>query len=166
MGRPDKLTPERRTKIINAIRDGNYMEVAARYAGIDKSTLYRWLQEGREARCGKKKEFYDAVQVALAESEVMDVHIIGMAARDNKDWRAALARLERRYPQRWRPTTEVAHTGDRDKPVTVEQKIEVAEFNTDNLSVEELANIEELMLKGLIGGAREPDELSAVPKQD
>lgn len=164
MGRPDKLTPERRDKIVNAIRDGNYMEVAARYAGIDISTLYKWLAEGKTARCGKKKEFFDAVERAKAESEMADVHVIGLAARDNKDWKAAAWRLERRNPQRWKPTTEVTHTGDRSNPIVTESKIQTQEFDPNNLSVDELADMEAMMLKGLTGGRDE--DIPDVPKQD
>lgn len=40
-GRKTKLTPERQTKILNAIRAGAYVETAAAAAGINKVTLYR-----------------------------------------------------------------------------------------------------------------------------
>ena len=46
VARPTKLTPAVAERILSAIRAGNFMEVAARYAGISPSTLYRWLERG------------------------------------------------------------------------------------------------------------------------
>jgi len=53
VARPEKLTPEVQQKIVDAIRLGNYIETAAAYAGISKSTLYDWLKKGGRARSGK-----------------------------------------------------------------------------------------------------------------
>jgi hypothetical protein len=99
-GRPTKLTPERQTMIVDAIRGGVPPETAAAYAGIDESTFYRWLRRGR----GEDPEplyatFAAEVQTALAEWEIRDVLLIGDAARG--DWRAAAWRLERRLPKRY-----------------------------------------------------------------
>jgi hypothetical protein len=98
-GRPTKLTPEVQKKIVDAIRAGNYMETAAAYAGISKDTFYRWLKRGARAKSGIYKNFHDAVEKALAESEVRDVMIIANAAAT--DWKAAAWRLERKFPERW-----------------------------------------------------------------
>ena len=99
MARPEKLTPEVQQKIVDAIRLGNYIETAAAYAGISKSTLYDWLKKGGRARSGKYREFSDAVEKALAESEMRDVAVITAAAKEN--WQAAAWRLERKFPDRW-----------------------------------------------------------------
>lgn len=98
-GRPTKLNPELQEKICQAIRAGNYIETAAAYAGVNKSTLYDWLKRGGRAKSGKYKEFSNAVEKALAEAEVRDVFIIGKAAEEN--WQAAAWRLERKFPERW-----------------------------------------------------------------
>jgi hypothetical protein len=103
-GRPTKLTPEVQKKIVDAIRAGNYMETAAAYAGISKDTFYRWLRRGARARNGIYKNFHDAVEKALAESEVRDVMIIANAAAT--DWKAAAWRLERKFPERWGKKTQ------------------------------------------------------------
>ena len=52
MARPTKLNFNTHNKIITAIRAGNYIETAAAYAGVNKSTLYEWLKRGenRKAR--------------------------------------------------------------------------------------------------------------------
>ena len=112
-GRPTKLNFDTHNKIITAIRAGNYIETAAAYAGIDKSTLYDWLKRGerekqRVAQNPRYKirksekpyvEFSNAVEKALAEAEVRDVAIIAKAAEEQ--WQAAAWRLERKFPDRW-----------------------------------------------------------------
>ena len=113
MARPTKLNTETQEKIVSAIRAGNYIETAAAYAGIHKSTLYDWLKRGerekqrvaKNPRYRIKKdeqqfvEFSDAVERALAEAEVRDVAIIGKAAEEY--WQAAAWRLERKFPHKW-----------------------------------------------------------------
>ncbi|RKH77001.1 hypothetical protein D7X99_33115 [Corallococcus sp. AB032C] len=112
-GRPTKLTPELQKKIIDAIRAGNYMETAAAYAGISKDTFFRWLRKGARAKSGIYKDFHDAVEKALAESEVRDVMLIANAA--TTDWKAAAWRLERKFPDRWgrkeRLSADLHHSG-------------------------------------------------------
>jgi len=98
-GRPEKLTPELQQKIVDAIRMGAYIETAAAYAGINKSTLYDWMRRGARAKSGKYKEFSNAIEKALAESEMRDLAVIAKASQEN--WQAAAWRLERKFPDRW-----------------------------------------------------------------
>lgn len=123
-GRPTKLNFDTHNKIITAIRAGNYIETAAAYAGINKSTLYDWLKRGerekqRVAKNPRYKirksekpyvEFSNAVEKALAEAEIRDVAIIAKAAEEQ--WQAAAWRLERKFPDRWgRRVLDVEHKG-------------------------------------------------------
>lgn len=110
-GRPSKLTEELTDEITKVVRAGNYIETAAAYAGISKSSLYNWLRRGREERerveRGEKPKaresvylgFLDAVEKALAQSEIRDVTMIAKAAQDS--WQASAWRLERRFPFKW-----------------------------------------------------------------
>lgn len=124
-GRPTKLNIDTHNKIISAIRAGNYIETAAAYAGIDKSTLYDWLKRGerekqrvaQNPRYNIRKsekpyvEFSNAVEKALAEAEVRDVAIIAKAAEEQ--WQAAAWRLERKFPDRWgRKRLDIEHSGE------------------------------------------------------
>lgn len=131
MARPTKLTPELQEKICQAIRAGNYIETAAAYAGVNKSTLYDWLKRGGRAKSGKYKEFSNAVEKALAEAEVRDVFIIGKAAEEN--WQAAAWRLERKFPDRWgrreRWRSEEQETGT--KVVIINDKDEMRKVMND-----------------------------------
>jgi len=92
-GRPTKLTPEVQEKIVTAIRAGNYAQVAAVYAGIGERTFYRWMEQGKRAKAGCYRQFWQAVKAAEGEAEVRAVAIIQKKMPD--DWRAAMSYLER-----------------------------------------------------------------------
>jgi len=141
-GRPTKLTPEVQKQICDAIEAGNYIETAAQYAGIEKSTLYSWLKEGARAKSGKKKEFSNAVKKALAKSEMRDVFIIGKAAEQN--WQAAAWRLERKFPDKWgrKEKQTLEHTGKDGGPIETKQHIDLSA-----LSEEELERLESIVRK-------------------
>lgn len=110
-GRPTKFTHEVTSKILMAIRAGNYVETAAAWAGVSKQTIYEWLRTGATQAIGKYREFSDAVAEAMAHAEINDVAAISQAAQGYKDaegrvvrpgnWQAAAWRLERRNPARW-----------------------------------------------------------------
>lgn len=98
-GRPSKLTPERKKRLLDAIRAGSYYEPACTYAGVDYSTFRRWMQKGEEAKSGQYREFYEAVIEAEAQAEV---RVVGHWQNQiPHDWRAAKDFLSRRYPERW-----------------------------------------------------------------
>jgi transposase len=109
-GRITKLTKEVQQKIVDTVRAGNYLEVAAAYAGISENTLYEWIArgEGRDPHRSKTELYSDfaaAVKVARAEAEATAVAIVRMAMTDN--WQAAMTFLERSFPTRWSRRTEV-----------------------------------------------------------
>lgn len=100
--------------IVDAIRNGMWIETAAAFAGISKQTFYNWLKEGRRQKSGQKRDFLDAIERALAECEYQDLKKITQAA-DEGIWQAAKFRLERRFPQRWgdpnKSNIEVIYSG-------------------------------------------------------
>ena len=79
MGRP-KLDPATTQRVVDLIRAGNYLEVAATAAGIHRSTLYRWMRHGRDQKRGRYRKFLNQVEKAQAEAEARDVAIIAKAA--------------------------------------------------------------------------------------
>lgn len=92
-GRKVAITPEIIENVIFSLKAGCYIETAAAYAGISRSTLYQWMKRGqREKRRLQKKRtrpyvseaqfviFVDAITRAMAESEVRDVSVIAQAA--------------------------------------------------------------------------------------
>lgn len=101
MGRPTKLTPEIQERIIQALSAGNYQDTAARFAGIDPSTFYRWMDDGAKDDADPLfKEFREAVEKARAQAEVRSVALIQNAANGGT-WQAAAWWLERSHPQKW-----------------------------------------------------------------
>jgi predicted site-specific integrase-resolvase len=105
MPRP-KLDPDITQRIVDLVRAGHYLEVAATAAGIHKTTLHRWLRIGREQKRGRYRRFLTAVERAQAEAESRDVALIARAATD--DWRAAAWRLERQAPRRYGPRVQLS----------------------------------------------------------
>jgi hypothetical protein len=98
-GRPLLLTDEVQERIVSALRAGAYIETAAAYSGIARPTLYLWIKKGRADPRGRYGVFVDAVDRAIADSEVRDLALITRAATNQ--WQAAAWKLERRSPDRW-----------------------------------------------------------------
>ena len=111
-----KLTPERSETILGLVRSGNYLQVAAAYAGIDPTTLSRWLAKGRleiaEGRRTAAAEFAESCARAEAQAEAVRLQRIAKAAET--DWKADAWYLERRFPTRWgdRRTIDVTASVD------------------------------------------------------
>lgn len=158
-GRPSKLTPELQTRICDMLRAGNYLETAAAYAGVNKTTLYDWMKRGAremerveksegKAKIRKKEQpyvdFSNAIEKALAEAEVRDLIIISNAAKT--DWKAAAWKLERKNWQRWgrkdKIDANLQHTGKDGGPIETEMKLDFSK-----LSDEELAILDNLLSK-------------------
>ena len=106
MGRPTKLTPEVQEKIVELIKAGNYANAICSAAGIWPNTFTNWMNRGEEEKSGKYRNFYLAVKEAEDSCEVACVAVIRTAI-DAGDWRAAIALLERRFPERWRPSAHI-----------------------------------------------------------
>jgi transposase len=98
-GRKTKLTQEVAGKITSAVRAGNFLYTAAEFAGISKTTLFRWLQRGETDTRGIYRSFRDALKQANAEADIRLGQIILNAAADS--WQAAAWIRERRWPKRW-----------------------------------------------------------------
>lgn len=121
-GQPPKLTPELQDKIVQVVRAGNYLKVAAQYAGIGYSTLQSWLARGRAAQATLDRgdplpdeelrylRFLEAVTQADTQAEVAAV--THWRAAFANDWRAARDYLVRRNPDRWAATTRIAISND------------------------------------------------------
>ncbi|GGA31944.1 hypothetical protein GCM10007416_00600 [Kroppenstedtia guangzhouensis] len=153
MARPEKLTPELQQKVVDAIRMGNYIETAAAFSGISKDTLYRWLKQGRRAKRGKYREFSDAVEKALAESEMRDVAVIATAAKEN--WQAAAWRLERKFPDRWGRRQKVDAQLEHSGQVSGNDTVVVQQIIDDPNSRELARQLFRRTTQGDLGGGRE-----------
>lgn len=125
--RKSKLTPKRRKLIVEAIKDGNTNETAARLAGISEATLYNWLAKGRDEENGDYRKLLEEVEAAEAEAMAFMVDKVKQAAYE--DWRAAAWYLERRRPadfgRRDRVTADLNHSGTIKTEHEEKKKIEV-----------------------------------------
>ena len=98
-GRPSKLTEEVKTKLVEAISQGNYYEAACSYAGITYATFRNWMNEGAEATEGEYFDFFDTIKKAESEAELRMVKEWQKHVPNN--WQAIATFMERRYPDRW-----------------------------------------------------------------
>lgn len=124
-----RLTPEVHAKIVGALRDGNYVDTAAAYAGISRPTLYRWLDKGDSAGAkldngeeltDNEKLYFDFrndVEEARAIAMARNVHFITTAAQTT--WQAAAWWLERSNPHMWGRQVKAEVSGPNNGPINV-----------------------------------------------
>jgi len=135
-GAPSKFNEDRADKLLQAVRGGNYLETAARYAGISYPTLRRWILKADDPSAPPEYvEFKEALEKARADAEVASLAKIQKAAGEGA-WQAAAWYLERSWPERWgrRDTNRVELVGEGGGPVKV-----VAGIELDNASMTALA---------------------------
>lgn len=90
-------------RLLDALRSGNYRGPACAAAGVDPSTLRAWLRRGRADLAEGVTDSREAVilqRVAEAEA-VAEVGAVEALRAGFDDWRAALAFLQARHPDRW-----------------------------------------------------------------
>lgn len=114
-GRPSKFTPERRQRIIAAIKAGNYYDTACKYAGVTYQTFNQWRIRGQQADHKDPEDlseedldylaFYEALNEAEAQAEM--VAVMRWREQMPNDWKAAKDFLARRHPERWGQKVEV-----------------------------------------------------------
>ena len=95
MARPCKLTQVIQDRILTGLRAGAYLKTAAASAGVDASTLRRWLADPRP----RFVTFRERVRQAEAEGELLLAGRVAQAAAHSPA--TAVKLLERRYPARY-----------------------------------------------------------------
>ena len=122
-GRPPKLTDETAAVIIAAVRSGMSVRAAADLAHVGRSTVMKWIAQGRNEKRGRFRDLIDRITRARAElvREALQVirdaidgkltprritkvitDAVGQKAEvttitEPPDWRAAAWLLERRF---------------------------------------------------------------------
>lgn len=124
-GRKTLLTPKRKKRILELVKLGNFPVTVARAVGIHESTLINWLRNGEEGKDPELRKFYEEYKKAEAEAEVRNLAIVQKAAL--RDAKYALAFLERRFPERWKPGIKIH----------AETEVEVGEQTAELLKVRE-----------------------------
>jgi len=134
MARPSKLTPEVETAIVEALTAGASRKAAAEYAGIDETTLSRWMR--------RYAGFAGVVRSTEARVEVRASLVIRQAF-ESGDWHAALSWLERRRSSDWskrdhveieirRVAQEIASQTGADPDWLVRRAVEIASAATSS----------------------------------
>jgi hypothetical protein len=100
-GRPTSLTADVKDAIVALVKSGNDVKTACAVVGVGRATYYRWMARGRSDEPGHAayRVFAEEVDKARAVAETRLVAVLADASR--LDWRVALERLERMYPERW-----------------------------------------------------------------
>ena len=124
-GQPTKLTGATADAICQRLRAGVPRVHAAESAGVSRRTMMAWLEYGRAASTCERPDcdddhhgpgqaeltylhFLHIVEQAEAEAVVLAVGSLDKAM--GRDWRAALAWLERRHPAEFKPQERAAPT--------------------------------------------------------
>jgi hypothetical protein len=96
------MTPEQEHTILQLVSVGAYPAEAARNVCLTPHSIYM--------RRKRDKRFAELLAQAEAKAEISLV--LGVLKHAPKDWRAGMAILERRFPDRWaRPETRVDKGG-------------------------------------------------------
>ena len=115
-GRPSLMTEEVRDRLCSALADGNHFDTACSYAGVGYSTFRGWLVEAQKPNPDPRLlEFLEVITRAMHEAEFYAVKSV--KDQMTKDWRAAIAFLERRFPQKWGRRERVEHGGQGGGPI-------------------------------------------------
>lgn len=113
----DKLTSE----ICNDIKAGVPMKHAAIAHGISETTFYRWYNDGKNAKKGKKRDFY--LEVEKAKSTAITLRARRIYKAGVKSWQSDAWWLERVAPE---------HFGRQDK-LSLEGELKHKHKNIKNL---------------------------------
>lgn len=102
-GRPSKLDAVRLERLTWLLAHGMDRSAVAHEVGIGRATFYRWLHDDRPD--------FDALRKAVlrAEAEAEAAVTWNIVHRSKTDWRAGMAWLQARYPERWPPQRRSQH---------------------------------------------------------
>lgn len=98
-GRPSSMTAEAVERLLQALRAGNFRNVAVEWAGVGERTFREWMAKGGEQKAGKFRDFRRRVMEAEQAAEIRAVGLLMKAAEN--DAKHAAWWLERKFPERW-----------------------------------------------------------------
>lgn len=100
-GRPTKFSPEIAQTILEAVRKGCYLHVAAAAAGIGRRTLNKWLERGRSEE-DEDKDFREFRQGYLRNRALARIELeMCVNSSGKSDSKVALEVLSRLWPEEW-----------------------------------------------------------------
>ena len=152
VGRPSKFTPENREIILRGVKLGSPDMMAPQAAGLDYSTVRKWLVRGEAEKDGPYFEFFLSYKKARGERVNRWLGLIEDAAPTS--WQAAAWKLERLYPMQFgRSIQRTEH---------IEEKREIKiSIDMSVLSIEELRSVETLSRKLAVVEPVEPQRIGS-----
>jgi len=104
VGRDSKLNVERQEQIAQAVEQGKSLTSAARMAGVDRTTVYGWIDKGEAQDEGIYAEFYNRLTRAKGHGEEFYFNLALEMAKENGDHRFIASLMKQRYPDSWGDT--------------------------------------------------------------
>jgi hypothetical protein len=139
-GRPSKLTPDVRKKILDATLTGASLTDVAAYAGISTKSLKRY----REQDPAFKAEFEQAEATAA-----VGFCLTIKRASDRGEWKAAAWWLERRRPEDWCLKLILELVLEKLKAALTQSSETESQIDPEKLSVAELKLLREWIVRSL-----------------
>lgn len=122
MGRRPKLTSGMIEEVYKALRLGCTYTLAAQYIGINKSTFFRYLRQGKQDPTSIYGQFRDTVMRAEAANAVAALARLQKAARDGDvRWDAWMLSRRHGYNRHLKINGVVDLNGD-DSPISSEEE--------------------------------------------
>lgn len=134
-----RLTPEVTTRVCEAISLGLTHELAAKYAGIGRSTFYLWIEKGRAQEDGPYRAFVEALDEAEAKNAARCMAEVLKAAKAGT-WQAAAWLMERRHGYVVRQEQRIEHAGS----VAIRPLQEIPDDDLDRMIEERRARMIEV----------------------
>lgn len=94
-----KLTETVFRRLVDGARKGQTRKLSAKRAGICERTFRMWMAKGRNNEGEEFVALYAAIRQAEAEACERWLDVVNTAAEE--DWKAAIALMERRFPEAW-----------------------------------------------------------------
>lgn len=180
VGRRTTLTADVMSKMMDALRSGNYMETAAQYAGVYPRTAFGWMEKGRAAlelspeqwdsRQKLYVQFVTSVEEAQAQAETRNVALIQQAATES--WQAAAWWLERSRPRHYGRYYRHEITGDQDSPIKVSveaqrtQALESLESLSSRIITGSVVDSEDSEVLNSLGGVKTVESQDPPSRQE
>lgn len=120
-GRPSVMTPEAVEKLLQALRAGNFRNVAAEWAGISQRVFREWMAKGKDEKAGSFRDFRRRVLEAEKAAEIRAVGLLMKAAEH--DAKHASWWLERKFPERWGRKERHEVSGAKGGPIQTESAL-------------------------------------------
>lgn len=92
-----KFSEEIVQKLCEEREKGISIKDCANLCGIDRKTLHRWIDKGKEAKSGRYREFYERFEKANSDFKKSLVEDI----KKDKTWQSSAWLLERTFPEEY-----------------------------------------------------------------